>query len=211
VADKRDELLGHEADGIREFDNALPRWWLYGFYVTIAFAILYLVNYHVLPRPLVGERTLTAEYDASVRLVSAATPRPPSSAAAIVRPLTDQASLEKGRAIFEGPTNVCFSCHRADLGGLVGPNLTDDFWIHGCTPAELVANVKSGFPSRGMMPFGTGQHLSDDQVLQVVSYVLSRHDTHPASPKAVDPDRDQRCEGSRTRHDDDHDHDHDRH
>ena len=58
----RDELLDHDADGIREFDNALPRWWLYGFYLTIAFSIVYLVNYHVLPKPLFGHPGMVAEY-----------------------------------------------------------------------------------------------------------------------------------------------------
>jgi cytochrome c oxidase cbb3-type subunit 3 len=203
---KRDELLSHEADGIREFDNALPRWWLYGFYFTIAFGIVYFVNYHLLPRPAFGKATVAAEYEESVRLASAAA-RPAGAAVAPVAVLTDAASLDKGRAIFEGPTNVCFSCHRADLGGLVGPNLTDDYWLHGCTAAQLVANIKSGFPERGMMPFGTGQRLTDDQVLQVASYVLSKHDTHPPSPKAREPEREKRCGsgGSGDRDDDDDD------
>jgi len=62
----RDELLDHEADGIREFDNDLPRWWLYGFYVTIVFSVVYLVNFHVLPTPLVGYKSVEAEFRAEV-------------------------------------------------------------------------------------------------------------------------------------------------
>ena len=64
---KRDELLDHDADGIQEFDNDLPRWWLYGFYFTILLGAVYWVNFHVLPEPLVGEATVVAEYDADVR------------------------------------------------------------------------------------------------------------------------------------------------
>jgi cytochrome c oxidase cbb3-type subunit 3 len=201
---KRDELMSHEVDGIREFDNAMPRWWLYGFYFTIVFGVLYFANYHVLSTPLVGKRTLVAEYDESVRL-AALVPRAAASSAGPIVALTDGPSLEKGRAIFEGSTNVCFSCHRADLGGMVGPNLTDDYWLHGCSPAQLVANIKSGFPERGMMPFGTGQHLSDEQVLQVASYVLSKHDTHPPNPKPREPERDKGCSPDGRTDNDDHD------
>jgi cytochrome c oxidase cbb3-type subunit 3 len=192
-----DELLSHDADGIQEFDNALPRWWLYGFYFTIAFGIVYFTNYHLLPRPLFGSPSIAAEYEDSVR-AAGLMPRPVGGSAAPVVAFTDPGNIGKGRAIFEGPTNVCFSCHRPDLGGLVGPNLTDDFWLHGCTPARLVANVKSGFPEKGMMPFGTGQHLSDEQVLQVVSYVMSKHGTNPPNPKARETARDAECHPDRS-------------
>ena len=67
---RRDELLDHDADGILEFDNDLPRWWLYGFYVTIAFAALYLLNYHVLPKPIFGHKGMVAEYQAELEAAS---------------------------------------------------------------------------------------------------------------------------------------------
>jgi cytochrome c oxidase cbb3-type subunit III len=193
VTPTRDELLNHDADGIREFDNALPRWWLYGFYFTILFAVAYVINYHLLATPLVGKAGMVAEYNADVEEASRlAKHRPPRPGAAVVA-LTDRDSLEKGRAIFEGPSNTCFACHRPDLGGVVGPNLTDDYWLHGCTAAELVRNITTGFPTKGMLPFGTGKALTDEQLLQVVSYVLSKHGSNPVNPKASDPERDQIC------------------
>jgi cytochrome c oxidase cbb3-type subunit III len=191
----RDELLDHDADGIREFDNALPRWWLYGFYFTIAFAAFYLVNYHVLPRPLIGRAGMVAEYEAEVEAASraaAARPHAAKNGVALVA-LSDPASLEKGRAIFEGTQNTCFSCHRNDLGGLVGPNLTDDLWLHGCSIQDLVNGITTGYPTKGMLPFGVGKPLTDEQVLQVASYVLSKRGSSPPAPKPPDAERDKEC------------------
>ena len=188
---KRDELLNHEADGIREFDNALPRWWLYGFYFTIAFAGVYLVNYHVLPQPLVGRPGQVAEYDAEMEAANAN--KPAGAATAGLAPLTDPAALAKGEEIFMGQRNLCHTCHRKDLGGLVGPNLTDDKWLHGCTATEMVQNVKTGFPAKGMLPFGSAQPLTDEEVLQVVSFILTKTGSNPANPKPVDAERDKEC------------------
>jgi cytochrome c oxidase cbb3-type subunit 3 len=190
----RDEVLDHEADGIREFDNELPRWWLYGFYFTIVFASVYMVNYHVLPTPLFGKKGMVAEYEAEMQAAGREAAAHPVTALAVTAALTDTADLDAGRKIFEGTRNLCFSCHRADLGGMIGPNLTDDYWLHGCSAGELVANVKSGFPAKGMLPFGSGAKLSDQQTLQVVSYVLSKRGTNPPNPKALDAERDKKCE-----------------
>ena len=192
---KHDELLDHEADGIREFDNALPRWWLYGFYFTILFAVVYLVNYHVLPRPIFGQKTIAAEYQAEVLAAGRDLPSRPHSAAGSgpAAPLTDADSLAKGRAIFESSRNACFTCHRPDLGGLVGPNLTDDQWRHGCSLPEIMGDIRTGYPAMGMLAFGLGQPLSDEQVLQLASYIVSKRGSQPANPKPLEPDRDKPC------------------
>lgn len=120
MSQRRDELLDHEYDGIREFDNALPRWWLYGFYFTIAFSIAYAVNYHVLPAPLWGRPGQVAEYEAEVAAppqLAAARPSAGPTAAVVVA--TDPDGLARGQAIYEGD-NLCHACHRKDLGGMVG-------------------------------------------------------------------------------------------
>jgi cytochrome c oxidase cbb3-type subunit III len=192
----RDELLDHEADGIREFDNALPRWWLYGFYFTIVLAVVYMLNYHVLATPLVGKAGMAAEYNAEVaaaRAAGAARAKAGGGTGAALVALTDPASLAAGKAIFEGPDNVCYSCHRPDLGGMIGPNLTDDKWLHSCGVEAVVESIKTGYPLKGMMPFGTGKALTDQQVLQVASYVLSKHGSNPPNPKPSEPDRDIDC------------------
>ncbi len=202
---KRDELLDHEADGIREFDNDLPRWWLYGFYFTIVFAILYLVNYLVLPQPIIGKKTLAEEYAAEMAAARAAgatgtttaaatgMAAPGGPAAVALAPLTDSDSLARGKAIFESQTNPCQACHRPDLGGLVGPNLTDEYWLHGCTVADLTHTIKAGYPERGMLPSGGGPALDDAQLLDVASYILSMQGSHPPNPKPRDPARAVEC------------------
>ena len=187
----RDELLDHEVDGIREFDNALPRWWLYGFYVTIVFAVVYLVNFHVLATPLVGYASPEAEYLAGMPAKPPETTAP--AAVVTVAALTDPASLAKGQAIFASQTSVCQTCHRPDLGGLVGPNLTDDLWLHGCAAGDVMRNIATGFPPRGMLPYGGGPKLSETELLQLASYVLSRRGSRPPNPKAPDPARDTPC------------------
>ncbi len=190
----RDELLDHDADGIHEFDNALPRWWLYGFYLTMVFAAAYMINYHVLPRPLIGYGGMVAEYQASLEAAPRSGVQPAAPAAALpLVPFTDAANLENGRAIFEGAQSACSSCHRQDLGGLVGPNLTDDYWLHGCSLGDLVTDIKVGYPLKGMLPYGVGKPLPDEQVLQVASYVLSKRGSAPAAPKPIDSERDRIC------------------
>jgi cytochrome c oxidase cbb3-type subunit 3 len=190
----RDELLDHDADGIREFDNALPRWWLYGFYFTIVFAAVYMLNYHVLPRPMFGRAGMVAEYQAELEAASReAALRKPAAAAGALATLTDPESLAQGQAIFEGQASLCFSCHRADLGGLVGPNLTDGDWLHGCGMGDVVASIKTGYPLKGMLPYGVGKALSEEQVRQVASYVLSKRGSSPINPKPRDAEHDKPC------------------
>ena len=190
--DQKDPLLNHEVDGIREFDNALPKWWLYGFYFTILFAVAYVVNYHVLSTPLLGKKSIAAEYQAEMDEAARLAANRPGAAKGKVA-FTDAANLAAGQAIFEGQRNLCHTCHRKDLGGLVGPNLTDDLWRHGCSVDEMVQNVTTGFPPKGMLPFGSTQRLTDKELLQVVSYVISKHNSNPNNPKAIDPELDKPC------------------
>jgi cytochrome c oxidase cbb3-type subunit 3 len=191
---KHDELLEHDADGIREFDNQLPRWWLYGFYFTIVFSAIYVVNYHLLETPLFGRKGMVAEYTAEVEAAArAASSRPtPASPAALVA-TTDREALMKGEAIFNSQTSLCSSCHRPDLGGLVGPNLTDALWLHGCSVSDVVTSIKTGYPTRGMLPYGSNSALDDEQLRQLASFILSKRGSAPANPKPPDTERDKAC------------------
>jgi len=195
--DRKDELLDHDADGIQEYDNSLPRWWLYGFYFTIIFSIAYMVHYHVAGTG----KLMSAEYEEEVQ--AAASTKKMAEANAPKKelptsPLTDAASLKKGQEIFESANSLCSTCHRTDLGGQVGPNLTDEFWIHGCDLQTIMKNITTGFPEKGMLPYGSTNKLSDEQLLQVASYVLSKQGSNPPDPKPIEPERDVKCGANAT-------------
>lgn len=190
---EKDVLLAHDADGIQEFDNDLPRWWLYGFYLTIVFAVFYLLNWHVLETPIIGKKGQIAEYEAEVAVWSERAALAPKKAAIAAVVLTDAESLERGKEIFNGTDYLCATCHREDMGGLVGPNLTDDLWLHGCSIDEIIANIVSGFPEMGMLPYGSSTRMSDEDLVKVASYILSKRGSNPSEPKPADPERDKPC------------------
>jgi len=110
-----------------------------------------------------------------------------------MEPLTDAESLAGGQAIFESVTHPCHACHRPDLGGLIGPDLTDDLWLHGCSMSDLVNSMRVGYPLQGMLPYGGGAALSDQEMLEVASYILSKAGSDPPSPKPPDASRAQPC------------------
>ncbi|BAV09232.1 cytochrome c oxidase cbb3-type subunit 3 [Filimonas lacunae] len=171
--------LNHDYDGIRELDNKLPPWWLYGFYLTIFVAIVYIWRFHVSnSAPLSQEEYAIemekAEAAKAIYLAKAANNVDEST----VKLLTDDASLEGGKKIF---TTVCAACHSADGGGGVGPNLTDDYWLHGGNVKDVFKTIKYGWPEKGMKSWK--EDYSPVQIAQLASYVKSLHGTKPATPK----------------------------
>ncbi len=194
MADEQKDVLleGHEADGIREYDNDLPKWWLYGFYVTIALGVIYMFYYHVWDGPdwnflWYGARGQQAEY--ARELAHAKTVKGAVRDFATWQPKTDAASLKTGETIFQ-QKNLCYTCHRPDLGGLIGPNLTDNYWLHGGRFQDILKSITTGYPDKGMLQFGNGNRLTDDELLDVASYVISKHGSNPVNPKPIDPARD---------------------
>jgi cytochrome c oxidase cbb3-type subunit 3 len=175
---------GHESDGIKEFDNSLPKWWLYGFYFTIAFGVAYMVHYHVLnPGDVMRQEYAQEIAEAKVKYKLAE--KKPESSGALVA-FTDPENIEAGKKLYLGD-QLCHTCHRADGGGLVGPDLTNDYWIHGSSIDSIVASIKKGYPEKGMLPYGNNTPISDKQVLQIASFVMSLRGTNPPDPKPVDP------------------------
>ena len=171
--------LGHNYDGIRELDNRLPPWWLYGFYVCILFAAIYLYRYHVAhSAPLSGEELkiemAKADADKQEYLKRAGNSVDENT----VKLLTDPKDMEAAKAIF---TTVCAACHKPDGGGLVGPNLTDDYWLHGGSIKDIFTTIKYGWPAKGMQSWK--DTYSPLQIAQLASYIKSLRGTNPANPK----------------------------
>ncbi|MFN0122180.1 MAG: cbb3-type cytochrome c oxidase N-terminal domain-containing protein [Blastocatellia bacterium] len=195
----QDKLLeGHDADGIREFDNDMPFWLWLMFVLTIWVAVLYFSNYHIAFGPSTTQE-YQAEVDEYLRVHDPAALAAREAAVVVnVEPLTDFTSLDRGRILFQSPANNCFTCHRMDLGGQIGPNLTDQYWMHGCDLPTIMKNIRTGFPAKGMLPYGTGKKLSEREVLEVASFILSKKDSNPPTPKPLDPARDLDCSGDKT-------------
>lgn len=156
---KRDQVLGHadEADGIEEYDNPLPAWWVGLFIVTIIFAVVYGADYH-----FVSKRSQASTYDAEVAAAEARWPQKAEVAAVTVTP----EMVEAGRAIFQ--TN-CIACHGPELKGGVGPDLTDSTWIHGGTYADISKTITNGVPDKGMLTWGP--ILGPEKISQVAAFV----------------------------------------
>lgn len=178
IEKEADIMLDHDFDGIRELDNRVPPWFSWLFYVTIIFAVIYLLNYHVFQAsPLQDE-----EYQMQVKEAEAQRTALVKSGAFLneetVTLLTDPASLDAGKQIF---TTNCIACHAADGGGLVGPNLTDDYWIHGGGIKNIFKTIKYGVTAKGMIAWQS--QLNPKQMQEVASYVISLHGTKPANPK----------------------------
>jgi|GEM_PF-51183 len=177
-------LLDHDYDGIKELDNNLPPWWLYGFYATILFAVVYMARYHIFDgisqdeeyRIEVAEATKAIEeYRKTAKgLVDAST----------VILLTDIEDLRVGESVFQ---SNCAVCHRADGGGGIGPNLADNYWILGGNIKDVFQVIaEGGRPGKGMISWK--QDLKPLEMAQVASYIFSLQDTNPADAKAPEGD-----------------------
>jgi len=172
----KDELLDHDYDGIHEFDNDLPPWWKYGFYLTIVFAFVYIGYYHVAKSGQLQGAEYEQEMAQAALMVSADADDP--NKLTTYQPLATPADLSSGKTLFA--TN-CAPCHGQNAEGKVGPNLTDEYWLHGGEVNHVYKTVKFGITSKGMVAW-KGK-LSGKQILQVSSYILSLQGSKPANAK----------------------------
>ena len=177
------EMAGHDYDGITELDNLLPRWWLWLFWLCIAFGPLYLLYWDVLKIGRSPVEAYKAEMAAAVAARALAEGREPPGQ--YDSQTTDRDVLGKGEALF---AVNCVVCHGQLGQGLVGPNLTDDFWIHGGTFIEIRKLIEDGVPAKGMIAWK--EKLSRADIHATSSYLWALHgrDVSRAVPPAKPPE-----------------------
>lgn len=184
IEEEGEIILDHNYDGIKELDNNLPPWWIYGFYASIVFAAVYLLRYHVFSGPTQIDELETELADARIAIEAYKKTAKNLVDINTVTKLTEAADLSAGKTIFE--TN-CVACHMADGGGGIGPNLTDPNWILGGDIKSIFKTVSEGGRSgKGMIAWK--QQLKPLEMAQVSSYVLTFEGTTPANPKAPEGD-----------------------
>tara|TARA_R110002050_G_scaffold297339_2_gene458621 strand:+ start:31995 stop:33068 length:1074 start_codon:yes stop_codon:yes gene_type:complete len=181
IEEEESILLDHDYDGIHELDNNLPPWWLWGFYITIFFAGVYLWYFLGAENRHVGNNEYVAEMQVAAAEAEA---RGASVDEESVKLLTSEGDIAAGAEIFK--TN-CVACHLASGGGSVGPNLTDEYWLHGGGVKEVFHTIKVGVPEKGMISWES--QLSPTDIQKVASFVLSLQGSNPADGKAPQGDK----------------------
>lgn len=179
-SEEADLDLGHDYDGIRELNNRLPGWWLYGFYFTIIFAAIYLWRYHVShTAPLSAEEYTTSVAKAEAKVQEYLKKKGDAIDETTVTLLTSAEDIAAGKETF---TSKCVACHGPAGGGVVGPNLTDDYWIYGGSVQSIFKTIKYGAPStKGMVSWK--ELLTSKQIAQVTSFIKSLKGTNPPGGK----------------------------
>ena len=184
IEEEHDVMLDHDYDGIKELDNVLPPWWVNLFYLTIIFAFVYLVRFHVF-----NDYDQASEFETEMAIAKAEVEKYKLTAPDLMNKekvtlLTDAAALAEGKSIFEAK---CVACHKSDGGGSIGPNLTDNHWILGGGIKNVFNTImEGGREGKGMVPWKTEIKPSDIQ--KVASYVLSLQGTNPKDGKTPEGD-----------------------
>jgi cytochrome c oxidase cbb3-type subunit 3 len=176
--ERKDQVRDHEFDGIQEFDNRLPRWWIGTFVLTVLFALYHWTSHFTFGAKPSTQEDFAVDLAENEKLQLAKGAGGPSDEE-IRALMKDPAQLRLGSEIFK---SNCMACHGAQGQGVIGPNLTDAYWIHGGRPSQMARTVSGGVPDKGM-PTWKGA-LGDTQIRQVVAFAVSLRGTRPPNPKA---------------------------
>ncbi|SKB29813.1 cbb3-type cytochrome c oxidase N-terminal domain-containing protein [Daejeonella lutea] len=181
ISEESELIMEHEFDGIAELDNPTPAWFMWLFYGTIVFAFSYMMYFHVFDYGKMQEEEYEiemaeAKIEKEAYLAKAGNNIDENS----VKEDLSEAVIISGKAVY---TSNCVACHGDKGQGLVGPNLTDKFWLHGGTVNSVFKTIKYGVPEKGMIPWE--KTLSQKQIADVSNYIISLKGSNPANPKAA--------------------------
>ncbi|WP_432708642.1 cbb3-type cytochrome c oxidase N-terminal domain-containing protein [Pedobacter sp.] len=188
LAEEKDQMMEHEFDGIAELDNPTPGWFMVLFYGTVIFAVIYLFNYEVFGFGQDQEEEYLTELAQAEEAKIAFLSKPGNSKNAVnennIVQSTDAAVINSGLALY---TSRCTPCHGEKGEGSVGPNLTDEYWLHGGTISDVFKTIKYGVPEKGMVAWE--KSLSAAQLSDITNYVMSLQGTNPEGAKAPQGDK----------------------
>lgn len=185
LSSEKEIELEHDYDGIKELDNDLPPWWVYLFYATVIFGVIYIGKYH-----LFGGDNQIQELEKDMMIAQKEIEEYKKTAPDLLTAdkvvlLTDAGDISAGKAIFDAN---CVACHRADGGGGIGPNLTDEYWILGGDVKEIFNTImEGGRDGKGMVAWK--QQIKPSDIQKVASYILSLQGKKPADGKAPEGDK----------------------
>lgn len=180
IENEKDVQLDHDYDGIKELDNALPPWWVYGFYLTIVFAGIYVWRYHIAGTAPLQIQEL--KNDLAQAEIQQALYNEQNAAKVDENTITytaDAGMIAEGSKLF---AKNCVACHAADGGGGTGPNLTDEYWKHGGDIKDIFRTISKGVPEMGMIAWGG--ILTAKDVANLANYIKSIKGSKTAAPKA---------------------------
>lgn len=184
MEEEKEIELDHDYDGIKELDNDLPPWWVYLFYATIIFSVIYLGKYHLFGGDNQYQELEKEMELAQIQIEEYKKNAPDLLTADQVVMLTDPADLAAGKVVYDAN---CVACHKADGGGSIGPNLTDEYWILGGDIKDIFHVIsEGGRDGKGMVPWK--QQITPSDIAKVASYILSLQGTNP--PDAKEPEGD---------------------
>ena len=184
IEEEHEIILDHNYDGIKELDNNLPPWWVYSFYATIIFAVVYMLKYEVFDGDNQIDELETEYAEAKIAIEEYKKTAKDLVDFNTVVLLTETSDLNAGKTIYE---LNCIACHMADGGGGIGPNLADKNWILGGGIKNVFKVIsEGGRDGKGMIAWR--QQLKPVEMAQVSSYILQFQDTTPAEPKAPEGD-----------------------
>lgn len=181
MSDKQNEdveMKGHSYDGITEYDNPLPTWWLVTFFITIIFGFIYYIHYETGSGPTLKQELNMAMEEIEKHKAQAPVVMESEESLQALMQTPEISSLGSGQY-----AGKCAVCHGEHLQGLIGPNLTDKYWLHGKgTRMDILKVVRDGVPDKGMPAWGA--MLKKEEVYAVVSYVFSKKNSQPENAKA---------------------------